>query len=1148
MAQIPTYPPAVLPLGSSDAFPLWQNGRQVKAAFATLIDQIGGQAIAEATSNAALLASGASVAAAIQNTLLTTPTALPFEVSQITLGTAGSGATVSGEFALTISGGPPGHTAFITVSGGAITSARIGNRGISTSNSAPTYTLPTIAGLTGATAPTATVSTIPAGRMFYAPTSDGLSLGAWGNNPSKPGLDTAPFGLPQLTISQDGAAGTGGIYPAGAGTGAFVAGITVFSQTAFAQSGVLMGVSVYATGAGPATLAIVAINGDGTVRVVTDNAGNQLTRAVTLASGANTFLTWNPWISAGQYLAVYAATSILGVNSGVGNTTWYTTGLPGTATSGGLTKSSTAQAQLGWSISGKLADKAAANATAINALLASVSPNTLAIASLQTSVTGSLATSGTYPAVAGPNATGNGLTIFATAQVAAEGQLTGISVYNPGSSVAATLVVCSDNGDGTVTLQQSKDVTLASGANTFTDWTPYVGVNYWVGCYCLQPFSITTGSTGNTLTYMAGLPGTGSAKSTLANILPALSYRVQSGEIARAKATENKIQDQITGATSSGGLYPATALSYNIVGGYTTFSEQAVAKSGRLVSVSCHVNAAGPGKIVIATKNSVTNQFTLVSATPITLASGVNTLSCFIPVTAGQYIGIYGTNAGTSIGTLTGSAPRYVAGLPGTNTASTAVANSRTGIGWQIATGISPRQAAAETALDSASVATQALAAEGIGLLSGADNTGTADSTAAFAAARAAHPAPHVPMGTFAVTSLPYNGEGFWGEGKIYVNGVYYPIPRRPADGALRLKARSAMAQCASSNSPKVLIADSLGAHFYATSMQKHWWQLLSAWLNAEEAPDAAPWQGVANSVIRDVSGTGADTAAFYGLTIAGTTTAGTNGPLGQSTILADGASVSFTGAYGFVDVFYTQQSGAGSLIFSYNGTDYKTVSAAGTTVLDSYTGPSATGQTASGTYAIRASGGPVELTGLIRRPAVLTASGTLGPILHMRQAHGGWQCINFTTAALTSIIAQAQAISGQGSNAAPEYTVALMTNDMLYHGQPTTALGLAQYKTNLTRVLSQLLASNPARAEMLIPPRPDYATFASSVYTATTFDAFVGVATSVCKSLGGLPMLRLDQVNFNAQGLLYPDKIHWTDAGNQLVFETYARWRAEFG
>jgi len=54
-------------------------------------------------------------------------------------------------------------------------------------------------------------------------------------------------------------------------------------------------------------------------------------------------------------------------------------------------------------------------------------------------------------------------------------------------------------------------------------------------------------------------------------------------------------------------------------------------------------------------------------------------------------------------------------------------------------------------------------------------------------------------------------------------------------------------------------------------------------------------------------------------------------------------------------------------------------------------------------------------------------------------------------------------------------------------------------------------------------------------------------VAISVCKSLG-VPLLRLDQTNFNAQGLLYSDKIHWTDTGNQLVFETYARWRSEFG
>lgn len=147
---------------------------------------------------AANTTTGAAVAAAIQNTLSTTPVALPYEVSAITLGTAGSGATVSGEFALTISGGPPGHTAFVTVSGGSITAARIGNRGISTSNTAPTYTLPTIAGLTGATAPTATVSTIAVGRMFYAPSSDGKMLLAWGNNAGS--LATAPFGGTQLSV------------------------------------------------------------------------------------------------------------------------------------------------------------------------------------------------------------------------------------------------------------------------------------------------------------------------------------------------------------------------------------------------------------------------------------------------------------------------------------------------------------------------------------------------------------------------------------------------------------------------------------------------------------------------------------------------------------------------------------------------------------------------------------------------------------------------------------------------------------------------------------------------------------------------------------------------------------------------------------
>lgn len=158
------------------------------AASATSAVLAGGSATAASGSAAlasasALTALQAAVAAQGSVHTLTTSVstggALPYEVSAITLGTAGSGATVAGEFPLTVAGGPAGHSANIIVSGGSITGVRIVTRGLSTSNTAPTYTLPTIAGLTGATAPTATVSALPDGRVFFAPSSDGLQKLGW---------------------------------------------------------------------------------------------------------------------------------------------------------------------------------------------------------------------------------------------------------------------------------------------------------------------------------------------------------------------------------------------------------------------------------------------------------------------------------------------------------------------------------------------------------------------------------------------------------------------------------------------------------------------------------------------------------------------------------------------------------------------------------------------------------------------------------------------------------------------------------------------------------------------------------------------------------------------------------------------------------
>ncbi len=126
----------------------------------------GASAAAASTSQQAAQAAAASLG--FLNSVVSSGGTPPYTVTGITLGTAGSGATVAGEFDLIVTGGPSGHAAKVTVSGGAITSARIVRGGLSTSNTAPTYTLPTISGLTGATAPTATVGQLQNGQTFEA--------------------------------------------------------------------------------------------------------------------------------------------------------------------------------------------------------------------------------------------------------------------------------------------------------------------------------------------------------------------------------------------------------------------------------------------------------------------------------------------------------------------------------------------------------------------------------------------------------------------------------------------------------------------------------------------------------------------------------------------------------------------------------------------------------------------------------------------------------------------------------------------------------------------------------------------------------------------------------------------------------------------
>lgn len=177
----------------------------------TTADLDAAVAAAEAAQESALTyRDGAAAAAAFQRILPATPAALPYQVIAISGGVGtGSGGT-AGTYAGGVSGGPAGFTWAYTIGAdGKLASYAVTNPGISTSTGAPTLSLPS-GGITDATAPTAVVSTIPAGALFSAPTADGMWLAAWGNNAGT--LATAPFGGTQTKVLLPGSQLVSGMH------------------------------------------------------------------------------------------------------------------------------------------------------------------------------------------------------------------------------------------------------------------------------------------------------------------------------------------------------------------------------------------------------------------------------------------------------------------------------------------------------------------------------------------------------------------------------------------------------------------------------------------------------------------------------------------------------------------------------------------------------------------------------------------------------------------------------------------------------------------------------------------------------------------------------------------------------------------------
>lgn len=743
---------------------------------------------------------------------------------------------------------------------------------------------------------------------------------------------------------------------------------------------------------------------------------------------------------------------------------------------------------------------------------------------------------GQYPAPNGVYTFSAGTSIIEPIAATSSGTVTRLSAYTAISGPAIAFVATL-NGDGTVTLVSSQSITLAAGANTVITALA-IAAGQYAGVYMATAgLRYTTPSVGNNAWYTAGLPTTSTTKTVAASMLLSLGFFIESNLFLRTTNLETITSPLNSSGAQTFGSFPAVdgSNTYGVLNA-TLFNQVPITADGYISDISTYVAQATSAQIMVATISG--GVATKTAALNVQLSAGLNTFSNLnIIAKAGQYVGLNTAMVAQRYNNVGGNVSWYAVGNIGSPAAVIATLGYAK-FSFIAQYGVFNRVNNTESTLAAISLATAATstaATEGYGLLAAADNTGVVDATSIFAAARAAHPYPYVPPGTYAVTALPTGGDGFWGPGDVLVNGVLYALPQSARQqGGYLLSARQKLASLASSGSPLVVIGDSLTAHFYASTLSKHWLNRLEDWLNQEYAPGSEP-------SVCNFDNVAPETGAFYGVTVTGGTL-GTSGPVGKSIVLAAGNTLSITGNYAFVDVFYNQASGAGSLAFSFNGgAAYKTVSAAGTATTDLYTGPSATGQTTSGTYTITATGGTVEVTGLVRKAAKLSTAGLPNPINVMRVAHGGYTTGNFTGTPLQSAIKQANALATT-SAVAPVYMVALLTNDALFGTTPRDTV----FAANLTSIFTALNAAGAGRLIMVLPSRPLYSSWGSYYSTGQDFDLFVGIANKVCATFNA-QVIHLDEIDFAGNGLLYADNLHWSDAGNEVVFKFIADKLANF-
>jgi len=253
------------------------------------------------------------------------------------------------------------------------------------------------------------------------------------------------------------------------------------------------------------------------------------------------------------------------------------------------------------------------------------------------------------------------------------------------------------------------------------------------------------------------------------------------------------------------------------------------------------------------------------------------------------------------------------------------------------------------------------------------------------------------------------------------------------------------------------------------------------------------------------------------------TGTTGTAGPIGQSLVLAVGQTLIFGGNYQIIDFFYERSPGAGSAEIKRDGVVVATKSMAGATASNicTYTGATVSTANKNSTWTITATGGTIEITGLIRRRVAI---GNYAWIT--RAAKSGQLISDYITAPRLASLVAMSSYDSQSS----VYVLALGINDIYSAVGGVTS---AQYIANL-RVLIAGLSGAGKTCVLTVPTK------ANESLVQPRYEPYENYKTAIFNLAAELDLSVIDYSVYDFVALsAMVDSLHPNDLGHSLMSTT---------